>query len=175
MPALTDESRIGFERGTEAFYENLYQPAMVISRRRRLKSGGIDLASFTTSVVVTDDEPNDDGNKIIYDQTIWVSTYSGDNISKVEAIELLTSPFEGNGNTKEEYLTFLTAEHDDFANVSEVLSPNVANQASGSGIAKGNISKIEESGVSRRTGAINLSSSSIALVLLVTSYFCWPP
>jgi len=120
MPALTNSTRLAFEEGTEAFYDELYQ----IKTNRRLESD-LAFSFFNTDVIVIDDNPDLDGNTIIYDQTITVvSTATNTNVDTTEARNSLVLPLMVDSN-KEKYLKSLVERDEEFSKVSEVATPDV--------------------------------------------------
>merc|ERR1711935_333127 len=101
MPALTDSTRLAFEKATEEFYNELYKSTEATSRRL---SSEFLFRSFRTDVTVTGDEPDEDGNTITYNQTIsFVSSESTSDVSETDVQEILASPLEVDV-IKEKYL-----------------------------------------------------------------------
>jgi hypothetical protein len=148
MPALTNSTRLAFEEGTEAFYDELYQ----IKTDRRLESD-LTFSFFNTDVIVIDDNPDLDGNTIIYDQTITVvSAATNTNVDTTEARYSLVFPLTVDNN-KEKYLKSLVERDEEFSKISEVATPDVP--------VSNDVDKVD-----------GLSAGAIAGIVLAFSFVC---
>jgi hypothetical protein len=114
--ALDAESTATFEEQTAQFYRRSYST----STRRRLQINGI--SAFDTTVKVTGDSANTNGNTITYNQDITF-TADGGNVDASVARGLLLAPFFSSQN-KQDYILLLFGGFPSLAAVGEPKVPN---------------------------------------------------